>query len=167
MKVLMVCMGNICRSPTAEAALRRLLAEHGLDDRVEVDSAGIGSWHIGDPPDARMTAAAADAGLALDGAARTVRSEDFAAFDLVLAMDSENEADLRERAPDEAARAKIRRLREFESDPEGPDVPDPYHGGPEGFRRVVEIVQAGTAGVLTHVQRQLDGPTSGSQHGSP
>lgn len=151
----MVCLGNICRSPSAEAALRQQAAQAGLEGRVQVDSAGLGSWHIGDPPDEGMTAAAATAGLTLDGAARTVRPADFDTFDLILATDGQNEQALRELAPDRAASDKIRRFREFEEHADDPDVPDPYMGGPEGFARVLEIVQASSRGVLRHIRREL------------
>ncbi|MBA2316233.1 MAG: low molecular weight phosphotyrosine protein phosphatase [Euzebyales bacterium] len=152
MRVLMVCLGNICRSPTAEAALREALAEAGLDGAVEVDSAGTGSWHIGDPPDQRMTAAAADVGLELSGAARRVMVADFDRFDLILAMDGSNEADLLELAPDGPSRAKVRRFREFEAAADGPDVPDPYYGGADGFAHVVASARAGARGVVEHIR---------------
>jgi len=150
MRILLVCLGNICRSPTAEAALREAAAEAGLD--LEVDSAGTGSWHIGDPPDRRMTAAAADVGLTLDGAARQVAPEDFERFDLLLVMDRSNFEDVCARAPDEASKAKVKLYRSFEEDADSDEVPDPYFGGPDGFVRVVEIARAGARGVVSHLQ---------------
>ena len=156
LRVLLVCLGNICRSPTAEAAVREALAEAGLEDRVAVDSAGTGSWHIGNPPDPRMREAAAADGLHLEGAARQVTVDDFAHFDLLLAMDRSNAHDLLELAPDEQARAKIRLFREFDPDAVGDEVPDPYYGGEEGFRRVVEICRAGAAGLVAHLEAELD-----------
>ena len=135
-RLLFVCMGNICRSPTAEGVMRHLLREQGLEDEIEIDSAGTGGWHAGDPPDRRATAAARRRGIVLDGAARQVRPSDFEDYDLLLAADRENLADLRAIAPDEAARAKVRLLREF--DPalatRDLDVPDPYYGGPGRLR---------------------------------
>jgi protein-tyrosine phosphatase len=146
-------MGNICRSPTAEGVMRSLLREAGLEDRVEVDSAGTGGWHAGDPPDARAAEAARARGIALDGAARQVRPRDFEDFDLIVAMDRENVGDLLALAPDEAGAAKVRLLREF--DPAGGDdldVPDPYYGGAHGFERVLDLVTAACRGLLDELR---------------
>lgn len=150
MRILLVCLGNICRSPTAEAALREAAADAGLD--LEVDSAGTGDWHIGSPPDRRMTAAAADVGLTLGGAARQVTPEDFERFDLLLVMDRTNLADVCALAPDEASVAKVKLFRSFDPDADGEEVPDPYYGGLDGFAHVVEIVRAGARGVVAHLQ---------------
>jgi low molecular weight protein-tyrosine phosphatase len=155
MRILFVCMGNICRSPTAEAVMRGLLGAEGLEQAVAIDSAGTGGWHAGDPPDARATAAARNRGIVLEGAARAVTAEDFERFDLLLAMDRENERDLLARAPDDEARAKVRLLREF--DPEAAaagdlDVPDPYYGGPDGFDDVLDLVEAACRGLLDEVR---------------
>jgi protein-tyrosine phosphatase len=113
-RLLFVCLGNICRSPTAEGTMRRLVREAGLEQQIELDSAGTGSWHVGTPPDARATAAAAARGIELEGAARRVRVEDFDEFDLILAMDRSNLAELQRLAPSDSARARIRLLREFD-----------------------------------------------------
>ncbi len=101
MHILFVCLGNICRSPTAEGVMRQLVAEAGLQDEIELDSAGTGAWHVGEPPDARATAAAARRGIALDSVARQVCRTDFERFDLILAMDGSNQHALRQLAPDE------------------------------------------------------------------
>jgi protein-tyrosine phosphatase len=156
-RLLFVCMGNICRSPTAEAVMARELREAGLEDRVELDSAGTGSWHVGDPPDPRSTAAAARRGVTLGGAARQVAPEDLATFDLVLAMDRQNRDALERLAPDAAARARIRLLREF--DPAAVaagdlDVPDPYYGAGDGFAQVLDVVEAGCAGLLRSLREE-------------
>ena len=156
MRLLFVCMGNICRSPTAEGVMRSLVRDAGLEDEIEVDSAGTGGWHAGDPPDARAAAAARRRGIALEGAARQVRLEDFERYDLLLAADRENVADLRALAPDAAARRKVRLLREFDPDSEGApdlDVPDPYYGGADGFERVLDLVEAACRGLLEHARR--------------
>jgi protein-tyrosine phosphatase len=156
--ILFVCLGNICRSPTAEGVMRHLLREAGLDERVELESAGTGSWHVGDPPDARATEAAARRGIVLDGAARRVTRGDFERFDLVVAMDRENLAELRRLAPDEEARAKVRLLREFDPASAGApdlDVPDPYYGGPRGFDDVLDLVEAACRGLLDEVRARL------------
>lgn len=150
MRVLMVCLGNICRSPTAEAALREAATQVGLE--LEVDSAGTGAWHVGDPPDPRMRAAAADVGLTIDGAARQVTADDFARFDLVLAMDRQNRRDLQTLAPDEQAARKVRLFGEFHPDPDHVEVPDPYYGGAEGFERVVLIARASARGLVAAIR---------------
>ena len=155
MKILFVCMGNICRSPTAEGVMRHLLREEGLEDEIVIDSAGTGSWHVGYPPDERATDAARRRGIALDGAARQVRPSDFEEYDLLLAADRENVAALRELAPDDTARAKVRLLREFDPASRGApdlDVPDPYYGGPDGFEDVLDLVEAACRGLLAEVR---------------
>ena len=155
MKLLFVCMGNICRSPTAEGVMRSLLREQGLEDEIEIDSAGTGGWHVGDPPDTRATAAARRRGIVLDGAARQVRLSDFEDYDLLLAADRENLAHLRAIAPSEDARAKVRLLREFDPRSDGApdlDVPDPYYGGPDGFEDVLDLVEAACRGLLDEVR---------------
>jgi protein-tyrosine phosphatase len=155
MRLLFVCMGNICRSPTAEGVMRHLLREEGLEDEIVIDSAGTGAWHAGNPPDRRATAAARQRGIVLDGAARQVRPSDFEEFDLLLVADRENLADLRAIAPDDAARAKVRLLREFDPASAGApdlDVPDPYYGGPDGFEDVLDLVEAACRGLLAEVR---------------
>ncbi len=151
--VLFVCLGNICRSPTAEGVMRALVREAGLQERIELDSAGTGGWHVGDSPDARATEAAGRRGIALEGAARKVRLGDFEEFDLILAMDASNLRDLRQMAPDEQARQKVRLLREWDPTADGDlDVPDPYYGGPGGFDEVLDLVQASCVSLLQQLQ---------------
>ncbi len=113
-RLLFVCMGNICRSPTAEGVMRRLVRDEGLEDRIEIDSAGTGSWHVGEAPDERATAAARRRGIELDGTARQFSAVDFDDFDLILAMDARNLRELERLAPDDQARAKVRLFREFD-----------------------------------------------------
>jgi len=153
MRILFVCMGNICRSPTAEGVMRSLLREQGLQSAVEVDSAGTGGWHLGDPPDTRATAAAARRGISLEGAARQVSPQDFDRFDLLVAMDRENLRNLLAIAPDAAAREKVRLLREFDPAARGDlDVPDPYYGGADGFDEVLDLVEGACRGLLDEVR---------------
>ncbi|HEY0515888.1 MAG TPA: low molecular weight protein-tyrosine-phosphatase [Solirubrobacteraceae bacterium] len=153
MRLLFVCLGNICRSPTAEGVMRHVLAQAGMEDQIELDSAGTGSWHVGSAPDPRATAAAADRGVTLAGAARQVTAQDFEDFDLILAMDRENLADLRALAPDEQTRRKVRLLREFDPAVDGEhDVPDPYYGGEDGFGTVFELVHAACEGLLDEIR---------------
>ena len=160
MRLLFVCLGNICRSPSAEGVMRSLVREAGLEGEIELDSAGTGGWHIGSPPDRRARAAASARGISLEGAARAVSSEDFDDFDLLLAMDSSNLDDLRRLAPSEQARAKVRLLREFDpasaqlkrGDGNDLDVPDPYYGAAGGFEEVLDLVQAACAGLLEQIR---------------
>jgi protein-tyrosine phosphatase len=157
-RLLFVCLGNICRSPTAEGVMRGLVRDAGLEDRIEIDSAGTGSWHVGSPPDERSTLAARTRGIALDGAARQVIARDFDRFDLVIAMDASNRRELLRLAPDEEARAKVRLLREY--DPEAVaagdvDVPDPYYGGDDGFEHVLDVVDRACRVLLDEVRGRL------------
>ncbi len=141
----MVCLGNICRSPTAEAALEEAATAAGVP--VEVDSAGTAAYHVGQPPNPPMVAAAAREGLTVRGTARQVAVEDFDRFDLIVAMDTANLADLRVLARDDADRAKLRLFRDWTDRP-GLGVPDPYAGPDEGFTEVVHIVRDAARGLV-------------------
>ncbi len=157
-RVLFVCLGNICRSPTAEAVMRGLVAERGLDGEIEIDSAGVGSWHIGNPPDERAVAAGAKRGITLGGSARQVSRQDFERFDWIVAMDERNLESLQELAAGDPGIRDPVLLRSF--DPESVaagelEVPDPYYGGEDHFDAVVEIVQRGCEGLLAAIQKQL------------
>ncbi len=159
MRLLFVCLGNICRSPTGEAVMARMVREAGLEEEVVVGSAGTSDWHAGSPPDARSTAAAAARGTTLAGAARQVTVADFEDWDLLLCADRRNAAVLLALAPDAAAAEKVRLLREFDPDSVAAgrvDVPDPYFGE-DGFEEVLDIVEAACAGLLEHVQRRREG----------
>ena len=150
-RILFVCLGNICRSPTAEAVLRALLAREAPDLEVEIDSAGIGSWHIGEPPDERAMSAARRRGLDMSRLrARQIASEDFARFDFILAMDQANLADLRRRAPLQY-RERVRLFLEFAPDLGVQDVPDPYYGGEAGFEEVLDLAEQAARGLLSHI----------------
>lgn len=152
-KLLFVCLGNICRSPTGEGVMRRLVVEQGVADHFEIDSAGTGSWHIGHSPDPRSIAAAAARGIVIEGCARQVTGDDFDRFDLLLAADRMNHRDLTQIAPTDEAEAKVRMLREFDplSTPDDLDVPDPYYGGASGFDDVIDLVEAACRGLLDDV----------------
>jgi len=154
-RLLFVCLGNICRSPTAEGVMRSLVRREGLEGHIELDSAGTGAWHIGSSPDDRARRAAAGRGVELGGRARQVQPEDFEGFDLVLAMDRENQRLLRALARDERERSKVRLLREF--DPASAragelEVPDPYYGAPGGFEEVLDLVEAACEGLLGEIR---------------
>jgi protein-tyrosine phosphatase len=151
MRLLFVCLGNICRSPTAEGVMRRLLIEEGLADAVDIDSAGTGDWHVGHAPDERSAGAAAARGIELTGTARQIEPADFESYDLILAMDRSNHADLLALARDGDAHERVRLLREY--DPEAVaagelEVPDPYYGGADGFDEVLELVTRACEGLL-------------------
>lgn len=154
-RILMVCMGNICRSPTAQAVLHHQLRQGGLDALVRVDSAGTHGWHEGAPPDARSQHHAALRGYDLSMLrSRPLEPADYERFDLLLAMDSDNLEHLQSECPP-AHRAKLRRLMEFAPDGAAPVVPDPYAGGPAGFERVLDLVESACAGLVLHLRREL------------
>ena len=158
MRILFVCLGNICRSPTAEGVMRRLIAEAGLEGEVEVESAGTGGWHVGHPPDDRATSAAAARGIELVGEARRVSARDLDRFDLLIAMDRSNLRELLAVAPDEDAAEKVRLLREFDPASAGApdlDVPDPYYGGDHGFETVLDLVEAACRGLLDDLRARV------------
>lgn len=141
LRILMVCTGNICRSPTAEAVLRHRLLRHGLADRVELDSAGTQAYHIGKSPDERSIAHAAHRGYDLSTLqARKVTDGDFETFDLILAMDNDNVRDLMERCPEEL-QGRIHRFMDFAPEGLPQTVPDPYYGGAAGFERVLDLIE--------------------------
>ena len=154
-RVCMVCLGNICRSPTAEAAMRHLVAAEGLAKAISIESAGTGSWHVGEPPDERAQEAGRRRGIVVEGEARQFRARDFERFDLVIAMDRTNRDSLVKLAPNEQARAKVHLLRSFDpASARDLDVPDPYYGGRDGFDRVFDICEAGCRGLLDHVRER-------------
>ena len=152
MKILFVCMGNICRSPTAEGVFVRLLRERAPELAVEVDSAGTHADHVGEPPDRRAIAAAARRGVDISTLrARRVDAEDFARFDLILAMDQDNRSTLLRLSP-ASFHERIRLLMEFAGEVEGMlDVPDPYYGGAVGFERVLDLVERAAEGLLREI----------------
>jgi len=159
-RVLFVCMGNICRSPIAEAVFRRRLEEEGLADRVTVDSAGTHGYHIGAQPDLRAQAAAGRRHYDISGLrARRVTPEDFDAFDYVLAMDQENLAHLRDLSPP-SQRHKPRLFLEFASNAHLREVPDPYYGAEEGFELVLDLAEDAARGLLLEVRQRLASPRS-------
>jgi protein-tyrosine phosphatase len=154
MKLLFVCLGNICRSPTAEGVFRAVAAREAPDLLIEVDSAGTAGYHIGEPPDLRTRQAATRRGYDLSPLrARMVEPKDFDEFDLILAMDSENLSVLQRRAPAHA-RERLRLFLEFAPDAVVSDVPDPYYGGPNGFEEVLDLVEAATQGLLAHLRQK-------------
>lgn len=148
-RVLFVCLGNICRSPTGEAVLRHRAGARGLGDGdLEVDSAGTLGYHAGSPPDRRMARAAARRGYQLDGAARRVVPSDYDRFDLIVAMDEANRTDLRTFARSERDWRRVRLLTSFLPAGSPRDVPDPYHGDEADFERVLDLVEQASEAIL-------------------
>lgn len=153
--VLMVCMGNICRSPTAEGVLRHLAREAELDELVHIDSAGTLDYHVGSPPDERSRRHALKRGYDLSALrARQVNRRDFERFDLILAMDWQNLEELRALCPPQHQH-KLKRLMEFAPAGLSEVVADPYYGGQESFEAVLDHVEQACRGVLNHVRREL------------
>lgn len=154
-RVLVVCMGNICRSPMAEAVLRHKLERAGLGDRVQVDSAGTSSHHSGESPDPRAVKQATARGYRMKGLkARAVSEQDFDQFDLVLAMDQSNLASLQDRCPPEL-QDKLRLMLSYAPQTGLDEVPDPYYGSVAGFDRVLDLLEAACDGVLAELRPQL------------
>lgn len=154
MKILFVCLGNICRSPTAEAVFRTVAARDAPDLPIEIDSAGTAGYHIGEPPDPRTCEAAHRRGYDLSPLrARIVEPGDFEKFDLILAMDRENLDVLRRRAPPNA-RERVRLFLEFAPGAPVNEVPDPYYGGPNGFEEVLDLVEQASQGLLQHLRER-------------
>jgi protein-tyrosine phosphatase len=152
-RLCFVCLGNICRSPTAEGVMRRLLADTGLDAHVHVESAGTGDWHVGEPADRRAIAHAARRGVVLDRRARHLTAAHFARIDLFLVADRSNLEAARRLAPSPADREKVVLLRSFDPDsPRAAEVPDPYYGGPEGFEEVLDLCASACDGLLAHLR---------------
>jgi protein-tyrosine phosphatase len=153
-KILFVCLGNICRSPTAEGVFRQRLRHAGLEARVVVDSAGTAGWHRGKAPDARSCMAAAARGYELSGLrARQVALDDFQRFDLILAMDHDNLAHLQAMQPAGSRAETDLFLRRYGIGCDA--VPDPYHGGEEGFQQVLDLIEQAADGLLHEVQERL------------
>ena len=154
--VCFVCLGNICRSPTAEGIMRALVDEAGLGDRIEIDSAGTAAWHVGRPADSRARAEAQRRGVELTSRASHFHPGDAHLHDLIVAMDHSNRLDLIDRTPETELRARIVMLRDFDpalrdDDPHDGQVPDPWSGGPDGFAAVYDMIQAACKGLLDHI----------------
>ncbi|KOT32612.1 protein tyrosine phosphatase [Streptomyces caelestis] len=157
-RVCFVCTGNICRSPMAESVFRARVAEAGLDDRVEVDSAGTDGWHEGEGADPRTVTVLRENGYGTGHTARQFDPSWYARLDLVIALDSGHLRALRRLAPTERDADKVRLLRSY--DPaagDDPDVPDPYYGGADGFDACLEMVEAASTGLLAAVREQVEG----------
>ena len=154
-KVLFVCTGNICRSPTAEGVFQHLVLSQGLEAVIKTDSAGTENYHIGDPPDPRTLAAARKRGYILDHLrARQIQQTDFADFDLILAMDREHYGNLHRICPPEYSH-RIQLFLDFADQYPAPDVPDPYYGNADGFELVLDMAENGANGLLAHIRHRM------------
>lgn len=152
--ILFVCLGNICRSPAAEGIMKYQLELNGLADKVFVDSAGIGSWHVGDPPDARMRLHGSRRGYDFCSRARQIRRTDFDRFNLIIVMDSDNYEDVCSLARNEDDRAKVHMMTEYLNRYKGRhSVPDPYYGGDAGFELVLDLLEDGCANLVRLLQK--------------
>jgi protein-tyrosine phosphatase len=153
MKILFVCLGNICRSPTAEIVFRHVVAREAPDLQIEIDSAGTAAYHVGSAPDTRTRQAALRRGYDMSSLrARVVEPQDFSRFDLILAMDRQNFEALQQRAP-ATVRDRIRLFLDFAPEADATEVPDPYYGGANGFEEVLDLVEAASHGLLQYVRR--------------
>tara|TARA_B100000579_G_scaffold191307_1_gene156291 strand:+ start:2201 stop:2674 length:474 start_codon:yes stop_codon:yes gene_type:complete len=149
-RVLFVCLGNICRSPTAQAIFEKRITEHGLEDLFEVDSCGTGSWHIGKMPDPRAIEAAEKRGYSLNHIrARRIQIKDFDNFDYLVAMDRENLKEVEKLLP-ENFYGNVVLFSSFIKDSKLVDVPDPYYGGERGFDEVIDMIELGASGFLNN-----------------
>ncbi len=155
-KVLFVCMGNICRSPTAEAAFTKLVQQTDLQNKITIDSAGTHAYHIDEPPDLRSQQAARQRGMNMSHLrARQVTKEDFDKFDYILAMDSSNYAILKEMCP-RGKEHKLSMFLDFAPDLNAIEVPDPYYGGSQGFEHVLDLVEAASKGLLDDIRQHFN-----------
>jgi protein-tyrosine phosphatase len=154
MKILFVCLGNICRSPTAEAVFRAVVARDAPELEITIDSAGTAGYHVGSPPDRRAQEAARRRGYDMSRIrARSVELEDFERFDLILAMDRSNLSALQRQTTD-AGRRRVRLFMEFAVDADTLEVPDPYYGGGNGFEEVLDLIEVASRGLLEHLRAQ-------------
>jgi len=153
--ILFVCMGNICRSPAAEGVFRKMIEDAGLKDRVRIDSAGTISHHTGEPPDPRMSEAAAARGYRLNGRARRIKPSDFKDFDLILTMDRKNHQDVLRLHPEGESTALTHPFCDFCTTHAEAEVPDPYYGGYDGFDRVLDLLEDGCSELLAFVQKRI------------
>lgn len=153
-KLLFVCLGNICRSPSAENIMRYLIEKEGLSDKIVCDSAGTASYHLGEPPDRRMKAAAEKRGIKLEGKARQFHPSDFEKYDLILAMDRDNYWSLVSLDPEKKYRDKIKMMCDYAKSYPDQEVPDPYYGGTEGFNHVIDLLLDACSELLESIKKE-------------
>lgn len=154
-RLLFVCLGNICRSPSAEAVMKKIVKDAGLEEQIEIDSAGITGYHKGNPADSRMRAHAVRRGYVLDSLSRPVKTADFFDFDMIIGMDDSNISDLTDRSPDYESRQKIYRMTDFSRNKTHDHVPDPYYGGTSGFELVLDLLEDACRGLLDYIAKEF------------
>lgn len=152
-RILFVCLGNICRSPLGAAIMKKKVKEYGLENRVEIDSCGTSDYHIGDGADPRTLANAARHGIPVEHRARQLTPDDLQNFDVIFAMDNNNYRNILRLTPDNELTHKVRLMREFDPEDPGGEVPDPYHGGEEGFQEVFDILNRSTENFIGHLRK--------------
>ena len=150
-KILFVCMGNICRSPSGEAVMNSLILKNNLQDRVSCDSAGTIAYHTGEPADARMQRHATKRGYNLTSIARQIKLYDFERFDYIIAMDSENYKNILSLDVEKKLKNKVSMMMDYATDHKDKDVPDPYYGGEQGFEYVLDLLEDACLGLLKHI----------------
>lgn len=151
-KILFVCLGNICRSPAAEGIMHSIVEQRGMSEKIEIDSAGIGPWHVGELPDWRMRGHGAHHGYDFCSRARQIERDDLQRFDLIIVMDDENKRDVTSMARTAEERGKVRMMTDFcRNHPGHRAVPDPYYGGDRGFELVIELLEDACEGLLEHI----------------
>ncbi len=154
-RILFVCLGNICRSPAAEGIMKKLVIEASLDKRIDVDSAGVAGYHEGELPDSRMREHARNRGYKLDSRSRPVKIDDFYDFDIIIGMDDSNIDALKRKAPDAESLKKIHRMTDFSVKLHHDHVPDPYYGGNSGFELVLDILEDACTGLLNKLTSSI------------
>lgn len=154
MNILFVCLGNICRSPSAEAVFNGLIKRNGYTQKFKVDSAGTAAYHAGENADARMQTHAIKRGYRLTSISRKIVDNDFREFDLIVAMDDSNYFNLTQMAPDEAAKKKIVKMTDFSLNYDHTEIPDPYYGGSAGFELVLDLLEDACTGLLKNIENK-------------
>lgn len=156
LKICFVCLGNICRSPTAEGIFRHLVDERSLNPYFEIDSAGTSAYHIGESANSKSRQIAQQRGITLDSRARKFAHDDLTYFDLILAMDNKNLVDIQQMDAESAHDQKVMRLREFDPNPGDKEVPDPYYGGIKGFENVFDVVKRSCENLLDELEKHIE-----------
>lgn len=154
-KILFVCMGNICRSPAAEAVMKQLIANEGLTMEIECDSAGTISYHTGDSPDHRMHKAAQNRNIITNGSARQINDTDYNHFNLILTMDEDNYNNVLNMSPSANCSSEIKKFCDFIADPTITEIPDPYYGGAKGFEEVLDLLEDGCLSLLEYARTKI------------